>query len=277
VKTTVGIIGAGRAGVSLGLALARAEYVVRLHARRPKHVPPPLTLSTGPLPAWLAEADIIILAVPDDAVVAVASELSAARWVTKPQVVLHLSGVLDREALSLLEPSGAALGSLHPLQTLSDPATAPERLRGAVAAVEGDPRAVEAAAALARGAGMEPVPVSAARKSLYHAAAVVASNFVVALAGVARRLFTDAGVPDETARKALAALMAGAVDNLRAAGPEAALTGPVARGDVATVRRHLEVLRGADAELYRTLSRAALDLARLDPDRRRAIQKLLDS
>jgi predicted short-subunit dehydrogenase-like oxidoreductase (DUF2520 family) len=277
VQTTVGIIGAGRAGLSLGLALARADYVVRLHARRSKPVPPPLTLSTGHLPAWLAEVDVIILAVPDDAVPSVASELSASRWVTEPQVVLHLSGALDREALSPLEPSGAALGSLHPLQTLSDPATAPERLRGAVATVEGDPRAVEAAAALARGAGMEPVHISAEDKPRYHAAAVVASNFVVALAGVAQRLFMDAGVPDDAARKALAALMAGALENVRVAGPGAALTGPVARGDVETIRRHLEVLRGADAELYRTLSRAALDLAQLDPERRRAIQTLLGS
>jgi predicted short-subunit dehydrogenase-like oxidoreductase (DUF2520 family) len=69
--------------------------------------------------------------------------------------------------------------------------------------------------------------------------------------------------------------MAGALENLRAAGPAGALTGPVARGDVETIRRHLEVLQETDAELYRALSRAALDLARLDPDRRRAIQELL--
>ncbi len=104
---------------------------------------------------------------------------------------------------------------------------------------------------------------------------MVASNFVVALAGVAQRLFVGAGLSDAAARKALATLMAGALENLRAAGPEAALTGPVARGDVETIRRHLEVLRGPDAELYRTLSRAALQLARLDPERRRAIEELL--
>jgi predicted short-subunit dehydrogenase-like oxidoreductase (DUF2520 family) len=275
VKATVGIIGAGRAGLSLGLALARADYVVRLYARRPKPVPPPLTLSTGPMPAWLADVDVIILAVPDDAVPAAASDLAASRWVTEPQVVLHLSGALDREALAPLEPSGAALGSLHPLQTLSDPQAAPERLRGAVATVEGDARAVDAATALACGVGMEPVPISAEHKPLYHAAAVVASNFVVTLAGVAQRLFTGAGLTDDAARKALAALMAGALGNVRAAGPRAALTGPVARGDVETVRRHLAALSGADRELYRTLSRAALELARLDPERRRAIRDLL--
>ena len=274
-NATVGIIGAGRAGLSLGLALARAGHVVRLYARRSKPVPPPLTLSTGPLPAWLAEGGVIVLAVPDDAVPAVASDLAASRLVTEPQVVLHLSGVLDREALTPLEPSGAALGSWHPLQTLSDPQTAPERLRGAVATVEGDARAVDTAAALARGVGMEPVPIAAARKPLYHAAAVVASNFVVALAGVAQRLFVGAGLSEAAARNALATLMAGALENLRAGGPQGALTGPVARGDVETIRRHLEVLRPADAELYRMLSRSALELARLDPERRGAIEDLL--
>ncbi|MBI2401531.1 MAG: DUF2520 domain-containing protein [Gemmatimonadetes bacterium] len=273
--TTVGIIGAGRAGVSLGLALARADYVVRLHGRRAKPVPPPLTLSAGPSPTWLSRVDVIILAVPDDAVLGVASDLAASGRVTETQVVLHLSGALGREALSPLEPSGAALGSLHPLQTLSDPQTAPQRLEGAVATVEGDARAVEVATALARGVGMEPVPIAADHKPLYHAAAVVASNFVVTLAGVAQRLFVSAGLTDDAARKALATLMAGALENVRAAGPRAALTGPVVRGDIETVRRHLAVLHGPDAELYRTLSRAALELARLDPERRRAIEELL--
>lgn len=274
--TTVGIIGAGRAGLSLGLALARANYVVHLHGRRAKPVPPPLTLTIGHLPAWLADVDVVILAVPDDAVTAVAADVAATHLVTETKVVLHLSGVLNREALSPLEGSGAALGSLHPLQTLSDPGTAPERLRGVVATVEGDQAAVKAASALARGMGMEPVPISADGKPRYHAAAVVASNFVVALAGVAQRLFVGAGLSEDAARKALAALMAGALDNLRAAGPAAALTGPVARGDVETVRRHLEALRGPDAELYRVLSRAALELAHLDPKRRREIEELLN-
>ncbi len=272
----VGVVGAGRAGLSLGLALARAGHVVRVHGRRAKSVPAPLTLTTGAFPAWLWEMDILILAVPDDAIAELASALAGAGRVRANQVVLHLSGALGRDALRALAESGAALGSLHPLQTLSDPATAPERLKGAVATVEGDGRAVDVATALARAVGMIPVPLSADQKPRYHAAAVFASNFVVALAAVARRLFVAAGVPDDAAQKALAALMAGALDNVRVAGPEAALTGPVARGDVETIRRHLEALKGRDAELYRALSRAALELTSHDPERRRAIQRLLD-
>jgi len=234
-----------------------------------------LTLTTGASPAWLREMDVLLLAIPDDGIAETAAALAAQGRVGAGQVVLHLSGALSKEALVALAASGAALGSLHPLQTLSDPATAPERLKGAVATVEGDPRAVEAASGLARDIGMVPVPIPSDQKPLYHAAAVFASNFLVALAGVAQRLFVSAGLPEAVARTALTSLMAGALENLRAAGPAEALTGPVARGDVDTIRRHLEALKGQDAELYRVLSRAALDLAQLDPERRRAIQDLL--
>lgn len=271
----VGVIGAGRLGLSLALALARAGHVVRVHGRRPKPVPPPLTLTTGALPAWLREMDLLLVAVPDDAISEVATALAAQRRTKAGQVVLHLSGALDKGALQPLAASGAVLGSLHPLQTLSDPALAPQLLKGAVATVEGEPRAVEVASGLARDVGLVAVPIPGDQKPGYHAAAVFASNFLVALAGVAQRLFVSAGLPEAVARTALTALMAGALENLRTAGPAGALTGPVARGDVDTIRAHLHALQAADAELYRALSRAALDLASLDPDRRRAIQDLL--
>lgn len=271
----VGVIGAGRAGLSLGLALARAGHVVRVHGRRAKPVPPPLTLTTGAPPAWLREMDVLLLAVPDDAIGDVAAALAAHGRTRTGQVVLHLSGALSKDALQPLAASGAALGSLHPLQALTDPAAAPERLRGAVATVEGEPHAVAIAAGLARDVGLVPVPIPSDQKPQYHAAAVFASNFLVALAGVAQRLFVAAGLPEGVARTALTALMAGALESLRATGPTGALTGPVARGDVETIRRHLRALQDHDAELYRILSRAALDLASLDPERRRAIQDLL--
>ncbi len=273
--TAVGVIGAGRAGLSIGLALARAGHMVRLHGRHAKTVPPPLTLTTGPLPAWLREMGVLLLAIPDDGISELAAALAAQGGIGARQAVLHLSGALSKDALQPLAASGAALGSLHPLQTLSDPATAPQRLKGAIATVEGDPRAVEIASNLARDVGLVPVPIPGDQKARYHAAAVFAANFPVALAGVAQRLFVAAGLPDEVAGKALAALMSGALENLRAAGPAGALTGPVARGDVETIRRHLRALQATDADLYRALSRAALELASLDPDRRRAIQDLL--
>src|SRR5581483_9746752 len=125
----IGIIGAGRAGAGLGLALSPARYSVRLHGRRKQRVPRPLTLTIGNAdepPAWVSQVGVVVLAVPDDAIRAVAESLAKLHAITHAHTVLHVSGVHGQEALAPLRPSRAALGSLHPLQTISDPRTAPE-------------------------------------------------------------------------------------------------------------------------------------------------------
>jgi predicted short-subunit dehydrogenase-like oxidoreductase (DUF2520 family) len=261
----VGIIGPGRAGVGLALALAQAGYDVRLHGRAKKAVPTPLTLSVGAAdepPAGIAQAGVVILAVRDDAIRPLAETLARAGAVAAEQVVLHLSGVQGQEALGPLVSSRAALGSLHPLQTISDPERAPARLRGAWAAIEGMPRAVQAAERLAKDLGMQPFHVSSKAKPIYHAGAVFASNYFVVVEAVAQRLLRHAGLSDADAWRALRPLVEGTLENLSRSGPNAALTGPVARGDEATIRRHIASLTHDDAVLYRALGRAALELAR---------------
>ncbi len=276
--SSVGIVGPGRAGIALGLALSRAGHSVFLHGRQAREVPAPLTLTSGGEPPWLAEVEVLLLAVPDDAVTPVARRIAAVGTIGKRHTVLHLSGVLGDEALAPLAASGAALGSLHPYQTLAHPVEAAvERLPGAVAGVGGSDEAVAVASELARSVGLTPVSVAAEQKVLYHAAAVFASNYLVVLEGVAERLLVEAGMSTADARKALAPLMAAALDNVRSVGPEEALTGPVARGDVETIGRHLAALPPEAAVLYRELARAALDLAELAPERRAAVERALES
>jgi len=250
--------------VGLGLALAGAGYTVRIHGRTKKAVPRPLTLSVGPgdePPPWIAQLTVIILAVPDDAIRPLAGVLADAGTIGSQQVVLHLSGVHGQEALGPLVGSRAALGSLHPLQTISDPERAAERLKGAWAAVEGMPRAVEAAERLAQDVGLRPFRIASQAKPMYHAGAVFASNYLVVVEAVAQRLLRHAGLTDAEAWQALRPLVEGTLENLARLGPLGALTGPVARGDEATVRRHVEALTQDDAALYRVLGRAALELA----------------
>jgi predicted short-subunit dehydrogenase-like oxidoreductase (DUF2520 family) len=175
--------------------------------------------------------------------------------------VLHLSGAQGQEALGPLVASRAALGSLHPLQTISSPEHAAERLKGAWAAVEGMPRAVQAAEALAQDLGLRPFHIPSKAKPIYHASAVFASNYFVVVEAVAQRLLRHAGLSDAEAWQALRPLVEGTFENLSRQEPMAALTGPVARGDRATIRRHLEALTHDDAVLYRALGRAALELA----------------
>jgi len=265
----VGVVGAGRAGQGLALALHEAGYSVRLYGRRWVSVPAPLTLDVGSAdrpPPWVGRSDVILLAVRDDALPGSASVLATA--VTPAHVVLHLSGSQGLDALDALRSTGAAIGSLHPLQTLVDPLAAPVALRGARAAVEGEPRARAAADQLARALGMVPFEIAGGAKALYHAAAVFASNYLVACAGVGTRLLEAAGAPADQAWPALRPLVEGTLRNLLAAdAPGLALTGPVARGDVATVARHVDALTTDDLVLYTALGRAALEMIedRLDP------------
>ncbi len=259
-RSCVTILGAGRMGQGLALALGGAGYEVRLVSRSSRPVATPLHLFEGSRPLALRGAAIALLAVPDGAITPLAQELRQDGAVAADQVVLHLSGLRDRAALAPLTTSGAALGSFHPLQTISDPATAAARLAGAYAGIEGDERAVAAAADLARALRMEPVVLPPGAKAAYHAGAALAANYTTALVAVAERLARSAGIPAQTANRLYLPLIRGAAANLEA-GPAAALTGPVRRGDAATVAAHLDVLEGDDRQLYVLLAREALRLA----------------
>ena len=272
---SVGIFGPGRAGTGLGLAFVRQGMSVRIHGRHPGNVPDSLEFSWGGIPEWIEQVDVLLLAVPDDAVEEVARSLAAAAAVCERHVVLHLSGVMDVTALNPLRSTGAALGSLHPLQALSDPMNAPERLDGAVAGVEGDARAVEAAEELALAIGLKPVRIATSSKRLYHAAAVFASNYLVTVVAVARRLFEESGMSRDRARDALRPLVSGTIENVLMTDPATALTGPISRGDVATVRMHLATLSREDARLYRSLGRATLEISRLEGEQRAAMEREL--
>jgi predicted short-subunit dehydrogenase-like oxidoreductase (DUF2520 family) len=221
----------------------------------------PLILHQGSLAEATSEAELILIATPDDAIEQVAAELAARGGITHDQVILHLSGLLDRRALLPLEASGAACGSFHPIQTVAEAGTAAERLKGAYVGIEGDERALVAAERLANTLRMVPVRIPAEAKPAYHAGASFVANYTIALVGVAERLARSAGVPDEVAAKLYLPLLGGAVANLTALGPAASLTGAVRRGDVQTIRAHLQALGPEDRELYRAVGRAAVALA----------------
>ncbi len=260
----IGLIGPGRAGVGLALALAQAGYSVRLHGRNKKSVPAPLTITVGDggkPPPWIADVDTVILTVRDDAITPLATSLAKARAITERHVVLHLSGVQGQEALGPLVSTRAALGSFHPLQTIVEPELTPGRLKGAWAAVEGMPRAIEAGERIAQDLGMRPFRIATKSKAIYHAGAVFASNYLVVVEAVAQRLLRHAGLSDADAWAALRPLVEGTFENLSRHEPREALTGPLVRGDTATIVRHLESLAVDDATLYRALGRAALELA----------------
>jgi predicted short-subunit dehydrogenase-like oxidoreductase (DUF2520 family) len=241
--------------------LKRRGYRVLLVNRTPRDVIAPLVLHQGSAAEATAGSELILIATPDDAISRVAGQLAAQAAVTHEQVVLHLSGLLDQRALLPLQPTGAALGSFHPIQTVAEPAGAAERLKGAYVGIEGDEPALVAAERLANTLRMIPVRIPADAKPGYHAGAAFVANYTVALVGVAERIARATGVPEEVAARLYLPLFSGAVANVMELGPGAALTGPIRRGDVQTIRAHLDALEPGDRTLYRQVALAALQLA----------------
>jgi predicted short-subunit dehydrogenase-like oxidoreductase (DUF2520 family) len=277
VNLTVAIVGPGRMGQGLALALTRAGRELILLGRTPRSLVPPLALHHGDRVAAIRGAGLVLIATPDDTISEIAAGLRQDRSIEAYHIVLHLSGLLDRGALSALESTGAALGSFHPLQTVADPALAPDQLAGSYAGIEGDERALQAGDWLATTLRMIPVRLPIQAKPLYHAGAVVAANYTVVLANTAERMARSAGLSWDTAGKLYLPLIRGTLANLQS-GAAAALTGPVRRGDLATIKAHLDVLGGEERRLYRILGLAALKVAReagLSPDRAQAVEDLL--
>jgi len=215
--TSVAIVGAGRLGSAIARALREAGLVVE-----------------GPLGRGAAPAgDVVLLCVPDGEIATAAAALGRQPSAGARRVG-HVSGATPLAALAAA--GGHAFG-LHPLQTFTGGEGA-EAFAGAGAAVAGKtPEALAAAHGLAEALGMTAIEVSDSERAAYHAAASVASNFLVTLQSVAERLAGAAGIAPADARSLLAPLVRRTVDNWAQHGPEAALTGPVARGDRATVAR----------------------------------------
>lgn len=228
------------------------------------------------LPGPPAAGGCVMLAVPDDAIADATAALAGCGSPGDGCVVLHHSGAQPAAILEPLSRLGYTIGSLHPLQTIAEPIEGAERLRDAFFTFEGEVAARDAAAAIVEAAGGQMLQVHAADKASYHAACVFASNYVVACAAVATRLLADAvDIGREEAARALQPLWRGAVANLDRPGLPRALTGPVARGDVETVRGHLAALSGATRELYGQLALEALAVSReigLDDRTARAIE-----
>lgn len=259
-RPAVAIIGAGRAGRALALALTRASVPVLVCIRRKSDLPSGINCSLEPWTVALESAGIILVAVPDDAIEDVANRLKGATLAKA--VVLHCSGLRDRSALAVLEGQVAGLGSFHPLQTLAGDSDAAERLQAAYAVLEGDAAAVAAGRRLASLLGMQALEIQASNKPLYHAAAVIVSNYTVALSALAERLALAAGIPADAAGRIFLPLLEGTWRNLEMRGSIDALTGPIVRGDAGTVRAHLEVLDAEARRLYAVMGLEALKVAR---------------
>jgi predicted short-subunit dehydrogenase-like oxidoreductase (DUF2520 family) len=281
----VGVIGAGRVGTAVAVLLRRAGHrIVAVSGREATRERAARFLPGVPAiepAAVAAEGELVLLAVPDDRIPSMARELADASAFRPGEWVLHLSGAAGLDALAPAAAEGARPLALHPLQTFPDVDGALDRIPGCWAAVTAeDEEGFTMGEGLAHDIGANPFRLGEANRPLYHAAAVFASNYLVAASGVAERLFRAAGVPDPV--PAMAPLQRATIDNVARLGSERALTGPAVRGDATTIDRNLRSLEERspeDVAAYVVLCRAALDLAvrsgRLDGERRAAVEEAL--
>jgi predicted short-subunit dehydrogenase-like oxidoreductase (DUF2520 family) len=264
--STVAIVGAGHTGRALGRVLARAGWRIGgVSCRTLGRAREAVAFigggsATDDAGRASAGADVVLVTVPDRLIAEVGALVSP----EKGAVVAHACGALPAEALSPARLRGAAIGAVHPLRSFADPALAAERFAGTWCEIDGDEAAVARLESMVRGIGGIPMRVEGSRKALYHAGAAFSSNYIVAVLEAALRLFEAAGVDRSRAAEPILSLARGALENVVKVGIPAALTGPIERGDVATVREHVEALREGAPELveaYAALARLARDVA----------------
>lgn len=281
------IIGAGVVGRALGKALREqglpvAAVVSRSHSRARSAVRFIGEGTPTTDPAAAGEGNLIMLATIDRVLQETALKVATAAVLPRGSVAFHCSGAFAGEAIRDLRGCGAAVGSFHPLQAFASPEEALILLPGSSFAIEGDPRALPVLSALAKSVGGRPVKIQAGDKALYHAAAAVTSNSMVAIAHLGTTMLS--GVPSfaRDPFPPLRALLRGTLRNLERLGPDKALTRPIVRGDLETVHEHLSALRRADKRLlpaYRLAAMVTLEAAvasgRLTPAAARKMRSLL--
>ncbi len=267
----VAILGAGKVGTAVATLLRQARVTVVA-----------MTHHDDNNAAAAGAGDIVLVTTNDDTIESVVSEIAHSAGFRPCQLVAHMSGTLPLSALAGAAEAGAMVGCLHPLQSFATAEDAVRLLPGSVFGVTPGPGADEMLLALVEVMGGQPVIVADADKALYHAAAVTASNYLVAVEDAAVQLLVRAGFDEPSATRALRPLMAGTADNVARLGTTDALTGPIVRGDVATVCSHvdaLSALSGDELELYRVLGRHTLQIAirrgALTPEQIAALTELL--
>jgi len=283
----IGFIGAGRTGSVLAHALAQVDYSVVAVASRSTTSAEALARGVAGCTAMptaqavVDECDLVFLSVPDGAIKNVAESV---RW-RGGTAAVHCSGAGSLDLLSAATRSGALAGTFHPLQTFADVEQGLANLAGSTFAIEASTGKLKGLLETMAGRlGGDSVVLQPGDKTLYHASAVFASNYLITLADLSAGLWEHSGVTKNAALRALLPLIRGAVANLEAVGLPDALTGPIVRGDVGSVTAHLQALSGlaesdASADVYRALAHRTIQLAQergdIDSDQAQALSAAL--
>lgn len=269
-KKRIVLIGPGRVGQAVARLLQEAGHDLCAIVSRDEHRALSAARFVGSPGAGTTdlararEGELVLIALPDDHIAGMAARLHREGLLAPGAILVHFSGILPASILlDGADPSLQAL-AIHPLQTFADAVIGVGTIPGSPFSVEGSEERLPLAEQLVTDMGGIPFRIASERKPLYHAAACVASNYLVTLVASARQIMAACGFAEEDAFKLLSPLLRGTGKNLAALGPERALTGPIARGDVHTVASHLEAMAALPddlQEIYRVLGRKTVEVA----------------
>jgi len=265
------VIGCGRAGMAFASRLTAAGYTPAgfasrslESARRAGEISGFSGELTNKPNDAVAEADIVLITTPDAAIRPTAQALARTGRFRQGCAVFHASGALSSSELSALGEKGVSTGSIHPLQSFPAILSEKNPFEGIMIGIEGDRQAAETGRQMAVDLGGFPFSIETGGKMRYHAAAVVASNYLVTLMKTALDLLSASGVPSESRFAVLKPLIMGTLSNIENAGPVDALTGPIVRGDTDIVRAHVAEIEKHNPEmisLYKMMGRHTVDIA----------------
>ena len=266
------IIGSGRLGINLALSLIANEnnqLIAICNSSLSSATAAVNLLNAGQAVARLADLPAVkltLITTPDDQIQAVANELANSGFILPGHVVAHCSGVQRSAILKPLQDKGCLIASIHPLKAFRANHTQHDAFHGIDCVVEGDDLAVQLLSRSFTEMGAHVMPIVAAQKSTYHAAAVMATNYLVTLANCSIDLLLTAGIDELDAHQMIHRMMQSSLTNLQQTNhPAQALTGPLARGDVKTINQHLQAIKPPHIEaLYRAAGLATLPLIQVD-------------
>jgi|AntRauTorcE11897_2_1112592.scaffolds.fasta_scaffold00166_29 predicted short-subunit dehydrogenase-like oxidoreductase (DUF2520 family) len=264
-KPHISIIGLGRVGKALLHVFTGKGYSVISaynHSEIEKDFKeqyPNTTFSVGQPKDLEKLGDLIFISVSDDSIFGIANEL-ATQFPEINRKVVHLSGTHSSHILNPLKKNGASVASFHPMQAIT-PDT--KSFEGTWFDIEGDKPLLEELEKISQDLKAKTFRVEPEAKPLLHASAVVASNYLVVLGDMVAKISAEANIPEATALEALKPLMENTIENINTLGVTDALTGPIARGDIKTVKQHLESLDNVPEvlSLYKTLGIQAVKIA----------------
>jgi predicted short-subunit dehydrogenase-like oxidoreductase (DUF2520 family) len=279
----VNIIGAGNLGKTIGHLLVKHELVQIgsvCNQSKTSTMNAIQFIGQGTYCSSISElqpADITFITTPDEEITVACEALSKNSLIKKGSVILHCSGALTSDALASVKEKGCYTVSVHPMRSFTKPEVSIQEYPGTYCAIEGDANAIPNIRFLFNAIGSITYEIDKTKKPLYHAAGVFASNYLVALADQALSCLKEAGVENKLAMGVITNIMKGTVSNLeKTLSPAQSLTGPIQRGDIATVLKHIHALSDMEKKyLYSALGKATLHLTNHDEEKKKKWNLLL--